>query len=211
MRNVFPACLERDIHSKAAYILISAIVTVILMWMLLLFVSVDDANAYSYLSDECHFDTDSIDPITYRFHNVASSVETAFERGVGDWNNTNAPGYFEEAAWTSFDPEIDVEDGYYSKDVYAEMPYRCSGDDTYRGNEVDIRYNIRFNLNSTEKRAVLAHELGHAYGLGHVSTGCHIMTVEHDANGDEIGFLLSCSGDRPSSDDVNGVKSIYNP
>ena len=61
----------------------------------------------------CRYDPDSIDPISYRFLSVGSDYETAFTDIEEGWDDTSAPGYFEEYS-TSFDPEINVADDYSS-------------------------------------------------------------------------------------------------
>ena len=83
---------------------------------------------------------------------------------------------------------------------YAQEEHRCASDGTFRGNEVTIRFNSGYNLTDHENRIISMHEIGHAYGLGHVTPSCHAMTTYPE---------WTCNGSRPSSDDVDGVKSIY--
>ncbi|WP_425466899.1 matrixin family metalloprotease [Rarobacter faecitabidus] len=119
------------------------------------------------------------------------------------WNNTSAPGYFAEHS-TSADPEVNVTDGSYNKDAYAWVAFSCKSNGTYTGGEVDLVINNQHSngLTTLKRRAVTSHELGHAYGLGHVSTGCRIMRSD-------IGFLTDCSMSSPQTDDVSGVTARY--
>ena len=77
---------------------------------------------------------------------------------------------------------------------------QCNSDGTFRGNEVTITFNTFYRLTEAENRVIGRHELGHAYGLDHVSGGCHDMTVP---------IVWVCNGSRPSSDDVAGVTALY--
>ena len=73
----------------------------------------------------------------------------------------------------------------------------------YYGNEVTIDFN-RSNMDSNsafEKKIAAMHELGHAYGLDHVSDGCRLMR-------DDLNVITTC-GTMPTSDDEDGVDARY--
>ncbi len=165
-----------------------------------LLITVGSASAYSLHG--CEYDNDSINPISYRFFSVNSAYVTAFKDAEAAWDATSAPGYFKEQSW-SIDPEINVVDGEFSGSWWAQVVWRCDGDGTYDGNEVELQFDTggMAGLSTSEKKLVAEHELGHVYGLGHVYSGCHVMRQgEHK---------FTCSGPLPSSDDVSGVDAIY--
>lgn len=157
------------------------------------------AGAYTFTG--CEYDNNSISPISYRFFSVGSAYEVALSGGAVNWNGTSVPGYFEQHS-SSLDPEINVTDGTYSGTFWAQTSWSCQSNGLYSGNEVDIRFDTEdmAGLTSDEKRLVAMHELGHAYGLGHMTDGCHVMRQGREK--------FTC-GTLPSSDDINGVHAVY--
>lgn len=163
-------------------------------------VAVTAGPVQAFTTHGCEYDNNSITPISYRFYSVNSAFETAFTSAQAAWDGTSAPGYFSEQSW-SWDPEINVTDGTYSGTWWAQASWGCSSG-LYSGNEVNIKFDTSdmSGLSATEKKIVAMHELGHAYGLGHVTSGCHVMR--------QGTYKFTC-GTMPSSDDVSGVHSIY--
>ena len=158
-------------------------------------------EASAYELNGCAFDTDSIKPVSYRFYLTESSTEAAVGYGERAWDRTSAPGYFKEKP-DDADPEISVEDGPYMTYWTGQMTGGCASDGTWVSNEVEIAFNTTKmdELNAMQKGIVSMHELGHAYGLAHVDSGCHVMV--------QGASKFSCSN-LPSSDDVQGVTDIY--
>jgi hypothetical protein len=149
------------------------------------------------------YDSDSIDPISYRFFSVDSLYETAFKDAEADWDATSAPGYIQEQSW-SLDPEINVIDGEFTGTFWAATAFYAEEDNTYDGNEVTIGFDTgdMASLSAIEKQIVAEHEIGHAYGL-----------AEHDANHAHVmipdGDVFDYYPDLPGNDDVAGVDAVY--
>ena len=166
------------------------------------FFAATGANAYARTG--CKYDPASISPISFRFFSVAnSSYVDASKYGASAWNATNVPGYFQEQS-VSLDPEVNItDDSYPTTNAYAWVSWTCSGG-LYSGNEVHFVWNSDFarTRTYTQLKRIATHELGHAYGLDHVTSGCRIMRYD-------IGYLTDCSMTTPQADDVNGVNAIY--
>ncbi len=158
------------------------------------------ADAYEHTG--CHYETGTIEPISYRFFSVGSEYETAFVDAEAAWDDTTVPGYFEEHS-TSWDPEINVVDGAFMEGYWGETLWACPSDTgNHDGNEVEIRFDTdgMSDKNANQKKLIAEHELGHAYGLAHVFSGCRVMRP---------GTSKFFCPDLPASDDVNGVDALY--
>ena len=162
---------------------------------------VEAADPY-YVHHGCWYNPNSMNPISYRFFSVHSDYETAFKDGEAEWDSTSAPGYFREQSW-SVDPEINVTDGFYMAGWNAETTGSCpSTTGLWNGNEVGIDFNrTEMDDDSASAKEITAmHEIGHAYGLAHVSSGCRLM---RDSD------IINTCGSMPTSDDVDGVIARY--
>ncbi len=180
---------------------------------------VSSASDPEYTFRKCHYDPNSINPISYRFFSVGSEYETAFKDAEKAWDATSAPGYFEEHS-TSFDPEINVIDDRSIESAWAwawAWAWACAcawasqncpnftekgTSKLYEGNEVEIEFNLSTtnSMSAHQKKIIAMHELGHAYGLGHVSSGCRLMRLSD--------VIFTC-GEMSTDDDVAGVTALY--
>jgi hypothetical protein len=127
------------------------------------------------------------------------AYETAFAHAQSAWEATSAPGYF--SLTSSSDPEINVKDTVYQEGSWAKTTWSCSGG-LYFYSEVTIEFDTvdMVQLSAYERKIVAEHELGHAYGLWHMSAGCHVMR--------QGSHKFTC-GSMPSSNDVDGVRARY--
>ena len=186
------------VQTVTRQVVIPATFAVVVSLVLLLALTTE-ASAYEL--NGCAFDDDSIKPVSYRFYHVESQTSAAVGYGERAWERTSVPGYFKEKP-DDADPEIEVIDGPYMTYWVGQMTGKCASDGTWVSNEVEVAFNTtRMGwLTSKQRGYVAMHEFGHAYGLAHVPNGCHIMV--------QGASKYSCSN-LPSSDDVAGVKSIY--
>ena len=126
----------------------------------------------------CRYDPDSISPIDYKFYGVTSDIKTVFRDAEATWDSTSAPGYFSHNGSAS-DPNIDVHDAYYADVEWAGLMSGSCPNDTglWNSDEVTIEFNLnKMDDHTAKERNIIAmHEIGHAYGLSHVSTYCRLM------------------------------------
>ena len=110
----------------------SALLTFAFLTLIVRPVEIRGADPYYTLAG-CRYDPDSIEPISYRFFSVGSDYETAFKEAEEEWDDTTAPGYFQEQS-ASFDPEINVTDDYVAENW---------GGDESMGTVISIRVHLR--------------------------------------------------------------------
>lgn len=150
--------------------------------------------------------------IGYRYYSVSSTWQTAFNSGQSAWDSSSAAGYFTYTP-TDSTPNIPVEDFWTSSTWWGLATGGCAsgGGQTWYNEKVEVDFNTRTtgSLSTTEKKLVVIHELGHAYGLAHTSTNCGgvYKAVMHS---DPTWVLDNCgSSAAPYSNDVYGVNIVY--
>lgn len=184
----------------------SAFVLITLVWVSVSASVPDDNNvASAYYIHGCKYDGSS-PSIGYGFNSVTSAFQTAVNTAAGNWNADPVPGSF--FIDTGSDPEINVYDAYYAWSEWAITSWGCDGDGTYSSNEVTAKINLTTmtGLSATQRAIVLTHELGHAYGIGHVTLGCSSPGPAGMRQGSS---KFSCAGTPPWRDDEDGVSSVY--
>ena len=94
---------------------------------------------------------------------------------------------------------------YQGVDWLAVMNGSCRpSTGLWTGNNVSITFNTHKMDRHTakSKKNIAMHEIGHAYGLSHVSAGCRLMR-------EDINTINTCGKSMPTSDDVDGVIARY--
>ena len=192
---------RRSIGTVGRHALLASLASGLLTLGLLIFTQ---RTAQAYVLLPCHYAPGTIDPLTYTYRGVGSAYVDAFETAAATWNATAVPGHLEPVA-TGAASQLIVRDGRYVGNYWAMTLIRCGPDQTYKGNRTRILFNTTTmdGLAPAEKALVAAHEMGHAYGLGHVDEGCHVMR--------QGTYKFSCGSSLPSSDDIAGVQAIYGP
>ena len=144
--------------------------------------------------------------IYYRPHYMTAYYIDLMDEARRAWNARAVPGYIHYSP-SSTDPNINVFDNNYSWGAWAITVYSCNSCGKWTSDQVDIQFNDRTmndsRLSYSQRRNVLIHELGHAYGLEHVShSQCGITVMLTDA-------AVRCSGSPPWYDDDAGVNARH--
>ena len=125
---------------------------------------------------------------------VSSSYKNAFIKAVDSWNNAvNVKYSYHYNSKNTCDT--------YSKSSNSEYGTTVT---TYNSNKKVVEFHSKINSANTNitgnvYQSVAAHELGHPYGLGDLSSGNSLMS--HARNRNTIY--------KPQTDDINEIKRIY--
>lgn len=126
--------------------------------------------------------------------NIMSPFDAAgFRNALNAWNGSPANVLldFHSGALTLYDPTV----SNVSWDGYTT--WSTSGG-YFNNAQVKLNTYYTRNYSAAWIQGVAAHELGHAMGIGHVSS-CALMYPN----------TPRCGIDTPTSDDVNGINALY--
>jgi hypothetical protein len=166
------------------------------------------ARAYNLWGSGCEYAPAVQPSVTYRFYSVGSTYQNAWSGAAIRWNNvTGSTTYW--VGTSGSDPNAELYDSSYAWDGWAEVdPYGGCDGSGWDYDEVVIRMNTRTmaSLTTEQKKRVMVHEAGHAYGLHHVSASCSGSSKNMMSQGTA---KFNCSGNGPYTDDINGWEAIY--
>lgn len=166
----------------------------------LLFISLStEASAYSYLGGKHKTKTLKVKQAS-SFLTTNQLIGGAFSSAMGDWNVAGTPIRISYNSTSLPNAEIIANGGYYGNTGWSGM---CRNTRTYnyitKSNiQANYTYLLSKSYNFTKNKGVMAHEIGHALGLGHVS-GSNKLMYNNDGR----------TVYKPTSDEINGIKALY--
>lgn len=141
--------------------------------------------------------------IGYEFNSVSTSNQTAFTSAQSWWDaDTNPDSYL---VTTFGDANIEVYDvNDPTESLWAWWGASCTGG-YFTSHEGSITFNdATIPSGSYQKAVVATHEIGHTYGLAHVSMTCGGTPQVMEQGSDKF----SCSGNPPWPNDVDGWEAV---
>ncbi|MEK3882448.1 matrixin family metalloprotease [Paenibacillus sp. PL2-23] len=138
--------------------------------------------------------------ITWNFQGSGSNYAGASTFGVNAWNNANT-----DVTLTHTNDVTKANIIFRHKDYgnigwnarCANKPVHTSG--TYTRSDIDFNEHTMEAMTISQRTGVSAHELGHAFGLDHVTDKTQVMCTWGNGR----------TATAPGSDDIKGVNALY--
>ncbi len=170
-------------------------------------VPLQTASAYAFLNCRWGGTFNANSAINYRYSDVTSGYRTAFEQGQYAWDTKAVPGYFNPTTATT--QQLLIIDNSYADGWYAYTSYTCTSGTFSSSQTVKFNERTMAVLPAYSKALVTMHELGHTYGLTHVSNTCSDTRIGPSVMVGDSTTGSPCGGSPPYADDINGVNAIY--
>ncbi len=142
---------------------------------------------------------------------ASSTEQSGFTSAMTAWTNSGAPVSF--GSWGSSSGAEILEDnssygatGWDGQTAISYTSSHCNGWTQTLYSQIHINHSYTGGYSAAAVQSVSAHELGHALGLAHSSGAVLMNPNTYGSNSRWETYSINT----PQSDDVNGVKAIYN-
>ncbi|GGG91032.1 matrixin family metalloprotease [Paenibacillus radicis (ex Gao et al. 2016)] len=153
------------------------------------------ASAYTTLGGKYASST-----ISYIPQGLTANYSLAMADGIAAWNNANVDASFTYTSNVSAANLVLRQDAYGANIGWnartANKPVMTSG--TYTKSDIDFNTSAMDGMTVTARKGTAAHELGHVFGLDHVTDGKQVMSI--------YGVRTTSV---PGPDDIKGVNALY--
>lgn len=124
---------------------------------------------------------------------ITSTYKTAWENATNDWHNADNAAFY----YSSSSSNIVNARSISGDSAYGTIYYQTTTGNKLRKFKVEL--NTLKCTNGTIARSTSGHEIGHALGLGDLTSGTAIMNGNRNRS----------SIYTPQTDDINGVRYVY--
>lgn len=125
--------------------------------------------------------------------NISGTYKTAWQNASNDWYNADKVAFY----YSSSSSNIVNARAISGDTAYGTIYYQTTTGNKLRKFKVEL--NTLKCTNGTIARSTSGHEIGHALGLGDLTSGTAIMNGNRNRS----------SIYKPQTDDINGVRYVY--